>query len=104
MNFSLFPSYSARKSSDVNNNDNKENSTASIFHIGWKHRALYNSNGNTYIHTHTHAHKHMYTHTHTHARAHTHTHAHTHIHTHACTHIQLTDHRDKKDGCGKTDR
>ena len=45
----------------------KEICTAPIFHIEWKHRALYNSKSNTYtstMRTHTHACAHTYTHTH----------------------------------------
>ena len=68
----------------------KEISTAAIFHIKWKHRALYNSNSNTYtpmhacMHPCTHPcmHAHMHAHTKTHTQTHTHTNTtHTHKHT-----------------------
>ena len=77
----------------------KDISTALFFHIEWKHRALYNSNSDTYTptyahNTHTHTHTHTHKHTHTHARAHIHTYIHTYLHTHIYT--PLTDHGDKK--------
>ena len=53
--------------------------TALIFHIEWKHRALYNSNSNTYTPAQAHARARACTHTHTHTHTHTRTHTHTHI-------------------------
>ena len=62
--------YAYNNNSNTTNNNRKQTCTALIFHIEWKHKALYNSASNTYTptyaQTHTHAHLHAHTHTHTH--------------------------------------
>ena len=64
----------------IKNNNNNENLYSTYLHIQWMHRALYNSDSNTYTPSHTHTCVRAHTYACTRACTHTHTHMHTHAH------------------------